>query len=257
MPAVRPAASKAVNEAAAVETVADQSLIPMVELRDLGKIHRSGRLEVEAIRNANLRVLPGEYVAVIGPSGSGKSTLLTMVGCLDRPTSGSCLLAGIDVAGMDDDELAQIRNERIGFVFQSYNLLGGSTALENVELPLIYSGVPRSERIARATRMLERVGLGDRMDHAPSELSGGQQQRVAIARALVTKPDLLLADEPTGNLDSVSGEDVLNLFDELNADGTCIVMITHEHDVARRAGRQLVIRDGVLDELDHELEDSP
>jgi putative ABC transport system ATP-binding protein len=222
---------------------------PMVELRALRKVYATGRLAVEALRGVDLVVDAGEYVAVVGPSGSGKSTLLTIVGCLDRPTSGQVVLGGVDAATLTDDELAGLRNERIGFVFQSYNLLGGTTALENVELPLVYAGVPRAERTERAARMLEKVGLADRMDHLPTELSGGQQQRVAIARALVTEPDLLLADEPTGNLDSHSGTEVLELFDQLNADGVCILMITHEDDVARRASRRMVIRDGEISEL--------
>jgi putative ABC transport system ATP-binding protein len=186
----------------------------------------------------------GEFVAIIGPSGSGKSTLMNILGCLDRPTSGSYVLDGTPVEELDDDGLALVRSRMIGFVFQSYNLLPRTSALENVATPLLYQGVPKHERLARAKAALERIGLGDRLDHDPTELSGGQQQRVAIARALVTEPRLLLADEPTGNLDSHTGEEVLELFGELHAAGVTIVLITHDADVAVRATRQVHVFDG-------------
>jgi putative ABC transport system ATP-binding protein len=215
-------------------------------MRGIGKIYRSGRLEVEALRDVDLDVADGDFVSVVGPSGSGKSTLMHLLGCLDRPTSGSYRLAGTDVSRLSDDELARVRNRTIGFVFQSFNLLPRTTALENVAMPLLYAGVGRAERTARAREALERLALGDRMGHEPSELSGGQQQRVAIARALVTRPAILLADEPTGNLDSASGADVLALLHELNATGTTIVLITHDSDVAVAARRSVHVRDGLV-----------
>jgi putative ABC transport system ATP-binding protein len=221
---------------------------PLLLVRDMTKVHQSGRLWVEALREVSLEVRRGEYVSIMGPSGSGKSTLLTVLGCLDRPTAGVYELAGSNVSELSDDELADIRNREIGFIFQAYNLLPRSTALQNVELPLVYAGVPRRERARRARAMLERVGLADRMQHAPAELSGGQQQRVAIARALVTTPSLLLADEPTGNLDTASGADVMNLLDDLHTGGVTIVLITHEAEVADRAQRQCLIRDGRISE---------
>ncbi len=219
---------------------------PVIEMRGIGKIYRSGRLEVEALRDVDLDVADGDFVSVVGPSGSGKSTLMHLLGCLDRPTSGSYRLAGTDVSRLSDDELARVRNRTIGFVFQSFNLLPRTTALENVAMPLLYAGVGRAERTARAREALERLALGDRMGHEPSELSGGQQQRVAIARALVTRPAILLADEPTGNLDSASGADVLALLHELNATGTTIVLITHDSDVAVAARRSVHVRDGLV-----------
>jgi putative ABC transport system ATP-binding protein len=217
---------------------------PVIHLQDVRKVYRSGSLEVEALRGVSLQISPGEYVAVMGPSGSGKSTLMHIVGCLDVPTDGSYRLAGEDVGTMSEDGLADVRNRRIGFVFQQFNLLPSLTALRNVELPLAYASVPRSVRRDRAVAALERVGLGDRVEHRPGELSGGQQQRVAFARALVTEPDLLLADEPTGNLDSVSTADVLALLGELNEAGRTIVLITHEADVAAQARRVVRMRDG-------------
>ncbi len=217
---------------------------PVIEMRGIGKVYRSGRLEVDALREVDLEVHSGDFLAIVGPSGSGKSTLMNLLGCLDRPTSGTYRLTGENVAELNDDALARLRNRTIGFVFQSFNLLPRTTALENVAMPLLYAGVSRGERNARAREALERLGLGDRMEHQPSELSGGQQQRVAIARALVTKPAILLADEPTGNLDSQSGADVLALLHELNASGTTVVLITHDGDVAVAAKRSVHVKDG-------------
>jgi putative ABC transport system ATP-binding protein len=206
-----------------------------------------GGVEVHALRGLDLDVRRGEYAAIMGPSGSGKSTLLQILGCLDLPTSGSYVLAGDEVASLDEDALSTIRNQRIGFVFQAYNLLGRATALDNVALPLLYRGLPLRERRARALEALERVGLGDRTHHRPNELSGGQKQRVAIARALATEPDILLADEPTGNLDSRTGDEILGLFDDLHQEGRTILMVTHENDVAEHCERIIRIRDGVVE----------
>jgi putative ABC transport system ATP-binding protein len=222
---------------------------PVIALEHVRKVYRSGSIEVAALRGVTLGIHTGEYVAVMGPSGSGKSTLMHILGCLDVPTSGSYHLAGEDVSAMSEGELAHVRNRRIGFVFQQFNLLASLTALRNVELPLAYAGVPRAQRRERAVAALERVGLGDRVEHRPGELSGGQQQRVAVARALVTEPDLLLADEPTGNLDSVSTTDMLALLRELHGTGRTIVVITHEPDVAEQAHRVVRLRDGqVIDD---------
>jgi putative ABC transport system ATP-binding protein len=221
--------------------------VPVIDIRGLTRIYDTGRLQVAALRGVDLQVMPGEFMAIVGPSGSGKSTLMNIIGCLDRPTAGSYELAGTSVAELDDDELARLRSRTIGFVFQSYNLLPRTSALENVATPLLYQGIGRKERKARATAMLGRLGLGDRLDHEPSELSGGQQQRVAIARALVTEPALLLADEPTGNLDSASGTEVMGLLHELNDSGRTIVLITHDHDVAAQAKRQVHVLDGRLE----------
>jgi putative ABC transport system ATP-binding protein len=204
------------------------------------------RVRVDALRDVSLEVSEGEFVAIVGPSGSGKSTMMNIIGCLDRPTEGVYRLAGTPVASLGDDGLARLRSRTIGFVFQSYNLLPRTSALDNVATPLLYQGVGRRERIARATAALERLGLGDRLDHEPTELSGGQQQRVAVARAIVTDPALILADEPTGNLDSASGRDVLLLLRELHAAGRTIVLITHDADVAAAAERQIHIRDGMI-----------
>jgi putative ABC transport system ATP-binding protein len=223
--------------------------LPVIDLLDVTKTYRTGSFTVEAVRGVTLSIQPGEYVAIMGPSGSGKSTLMHIVGCLDPLTSGSYRLAGQDVSRMPDDELADVRNRRIGFVFQQFNLLPSLAAWRNVELPLCYAGVRRDVRRSRAVDALGRVGLADRIMHRPGELSGGQQQRVAIARALVTDPALLLADEPTGNLDSSATADVLALFDELHQAGRTIVLITHEADVALRAGRVVRLRDGRI-ELD-------
>ena len=217
---------------------------PVLELADVGKTYRSGSLEVDALRGVSVTIDRGEFVAISGPSGSGKSTLMHILGCLDVPTSGSFHLAGEDVSAMDEDQLADVRNRHIGFVFQQFNLLPYLTAWRNVELPLVYAGIDRAERRRRALLALDQVGLADRADHKPGELSGGQQQRVAVARALVTEPALILADEPTGNLDSTSTQEVLDLFDELNRRGRTVVLITHESDVAARAGRTVQIRDG-------------
>ena len=219
---------------------------PVIALHDVAKTYQRGALEVEALRGITLEIPTGDYVAIMGPSGSGKSTLMHILGCLDVPTSGRYLLAGQDVSRMDETELADVRNRRIGFVFQQFNLLPSLPAWRNVELPLIYAGVGRADRRERAMRALARVGLAQRVDHRPGELSGGQQQRVAVARALVGDPDLILADEPTGNLDSRSSDEVLALLSELHASGRTIVLITHEADVARAAARILRIRDGVL-----------
>ena len=220
---------------------------PILRLQDVGKVYATGSVEVEALRGVSMQVERGEYVAIMGPSGSGKSTLMHILGCLDVPTSGSYDLAGEDVSTMSEAALATVRNRQIGFVFQQFNLLASLPAWRNVELPLCYSGMGRAERKERAMRALERVGLGDRVDHRPGELSGGQQQRVAIARALVTDPALILADEPTGNLDSHSSADVLGLFTELHDQGRTIVLITHERDVARSAQRIVRILDGQVD----------
>ena len=219
---------------------------PVIEARDLWKTYRNGTLEVDALRGVSFEIQSAEYVAIMGPSGSGKSTLMHILGCLDVPTSGSFRLAGEDASTMTEEELAHVRNKRIGFVFQQFNLLASLSAWRNVELPLLYAGVDRTERKRRALDSLERVGLESRVDHRPGELSGGQQQRVAIARALVTNPDLILADEPTGNLDSASAADVLHLLDELHVGGRTIVLITHDAEVAGTAQRTMRIRDGQI-----------
>jgi len=220
---------------------------PILRLVDVGKVYATGAVEVEALRGVSMEVARGEYVAIMGPSGSGKSTLMHILGCLDVPSTGSYDLAGEDVSAMSEEALAHVRNRQIGFVFQQFNLLASLPAWRNVELPLCYSGVGRAERKERAIRALERVGLGDRVDHRPGELSGGQQQRVAVARALVTDPALILADEPTGNLDSHSSADVLQLFAELHDQGRTIVLITHEREVAGLAQRVVGILDGQVD----------
>lgn len=218
----------------------------MIEVRNLRKVYTMGEEELAALAGVDLDVTRGEYVAVIGPSGSGKSTLMNILGGLDRPTSGDYRFEGEDVAHFTDDELADFRRRRIGFVFQSFQLLPRLSALQNVELPMIYAGLPRDERRARAAELLERVGLGGRMGHRPTQLSGGQQQRVAVARSLANRPDLLLADEPTGALDTQTSRDVLKLFDELNADGLTLMVVTHDPEVAAEARRRISFRDGVI-----------
>ena len=220
----------------------------IVQLTDVRKTYRSGSLTVDALRGVTAHIDEGEYVAIMGPSGSGKPTLMNILGCLDVPSAGSYLLGGEDVSRMTESDLAVVRNQRIGFVFQQFNLLAAMTALRNVELPLMYAGASRAERRHRAHEALAKVGLADRVEHRPGELSGGQQQRVCIARALVTDPDIILADEPTGNLDSRSTADVLALLADLHGQGRTIILITHEHDVAEVAERQLLIRDGLLSE---------
>jgi len=221
-------------------------MTPVVHLREITKVYRLGKVEIPALRGVNLDVAPGEFVAIMGPSGSGKSTLMNLIGCLDRPTSGVYILDGQDVSRMSDDDLADVRNGRIGFIFQTFNLLPRLSALKNVEMPMLYAGVPRPERRARAVEALERVGLVHRLHHTAPELSGGEQQRVAIARALVNRPAILLADEPTGNLDSRSGEEILAIFQELNAAGITIAMVTHDREIAEHAGRIVTLRDGVV-----------
>jgi putative ABC transport system ATP-binding protein len=216
----------------------------LIEMRDLEKTYTVGEEKVRALRGVTFSIDRGEYVAIMGPSGSGKSTLMNLIGCLDTPTGGEYLLNGTQVQSMTDDDLARIRNREIGFVFQTFNLLARTSALAQVELPLVYSGLPKKERRERAEKALERVGLSDRAHHNPNELSGGQRQRVAIARALVTGPSLLLADEPTGNLDSATGEDIMRLFRELNDQGNAIILVTHEEDIAAHARRIIRIRDG-------------
>jgi putative ABC transport system ATP-binding protein len=225
---------------------ASKPLPPIIELNRVSRVYDTGRIQVPALIDVSLRVEDGEFLAIIGPSGSGKSTMMNILGCLDRPTSGRYILDGQPVDELDNDGLAFVRSRSIGFVFQSYNLLPRTTALENVAAPLMYQGVPRKERLARAQAALERLGLADRLHHVPSELSGGQQQRVGIARALVTEPALLLADEPTGNLDSHSGAEVLGLFRDLHSLGRTIVLITHDVDVAAAADRVVHLRDGAL-----------
>ncbi len=218
----------------------------MIRMRSIRKVYSTGRVEVTALKGVDLDVGANEYLAVVGPSGSGKSTLMNILGCLDTPTSGEYVLSGESVGGLDRNRLAEIRNRHVGFVFQNFNLLPYATALENVELPLLFAGVPTRERRERAAAMLERVDLADRMDHKPTELSGGQMQRVAIARALVNRPAMVLADEPTGNLDTASGKGIVGLFQELYGAGQTIVMITHDMNVAKLASRIVQIRDGEI-----------
>ena len=220
----------------------------MIEAKELCKVYPMGGVTVEALRGVDLSIGRGEYVAILGPSGSGKSTLMHLLGCLDTPTSGQYRLDERPVEGLKRNELAHIRNDKIGFVFQSFNLLAHASALGNVELPLIYRSTSRRQRRQRAAELLERVGLKDRMDHKPSELSGGQRQRVALARALATDPDLILADEPTGNLDTVSGDEVVALFEELVGEGKTVIVVTHDLDIAERARRIVRLRDGLIEE---------
>ncbi len=220
----------------------------VLELKNVWKIYRpSEAVEVQALRGVTLSIKKGEYVAITGPSGAGKSTLMHIMGCLDVPTKGKVLLTGKDITKMNEDDLARVRGRTIGFVFQRYNLISSLTALQNVELPLMFQGVDQEKRRTKAIELLKRLGLGNRLNHKPNQLSGGQQQRVAIARALITEPEIILADEPTGNLDSSSGEEVLNIFDELHQEGKTIIMVTHEDYVSKRAERIIRIRDGRIE----------
>ncbi|MBT8423132.1 MAG: ABC transporter ATP-binding protein [Gammaproteobacteria bacterium] len=216
----------------------------LIRIRGLTRAYTMGDTTINALSGVDLDIYPNEYVAIMGPSGSGKTTLMNMIGCLDSPTSGTYALNGTETSGMSDSALARVRNREIGFVFQTFNLLARATALHNVELPLIYTGLPKAERIERSEAALTKVGLGERMEHRPGEMSGGQRQRVAIARALVTEPSILLADEPTGNLDSKTGHEIMMLFDELHSSGQTIVLVTHESDIAEHARREIVLRDG-------------
>ncbi len=218
----------------------------LIEIKNLYKTYSTGKLEVLALKEINFTILKNEFVSIMGPSGSGKSTLMNILGCLDRPSQGNYILDDVDTSELDDVELAKLRNKKIGFVFQSFNLLPRISALHNVELPMIYAGLEVSQRHKKAKEALERVGLGDRMDHKPNELSGGQKQRVAIARALVNNPSIILADEPTGNLDSRSGEEIMQIFQELNSEGATIVLVTHEPDIAQHTKRVITFRDGRL-----------
>jgi len=219
----------------------------IIDIKNITKLYEMGTEKLYALKGVDVVIERNEYVAIMGPSGSGKSTLMNIIGCLDTPTSGDYVLNGKDVHEMDDDELAEIRNKEIGFVFQTFNLLPRSNALHNVELPLIYSGLSKSDRIRRAEESLANVGLADRMKHKPNELSGGQRQRVAVARALVNNPSIILADEPTGNLDSKTGEEIMALFAELNKKGNTIIVVTHEEDIAKHANRIIKIRDGMIE----------
>jgi len=229
-----------------MSALAETAPAHLIEMRELTRMYDLGPQQIRALNGVDLKIDQGEYVAIMGPSGSGKSTLMNIIGCLDTPSSGTYLLDGVPVETLNDDELAAIRNRKIGFVFQTFNLLARTTALHNVELPLVYAKVHRIERRELAEEALKAVGLGDRMNHQPNELSGGQRQRVAIARALVNRPSLLLADEPTGNLDSQTGREILDLFHELHARGNSIILVTHEDDVAKEAARVIRLRDGKI-----------
>ena len=220
---------------------------PIIQIKDLTRFYQMGETEVRALNGVTFDVLENEYIAIMGPSGSGKSTLMNMIGCLDTPTGGEYILNNNRVSQMDDAELAEVRNREIGFVFQTFNLLPRTTCLANVELPLIYAGVKASERKERASEVLNKVGLGDRLDHKPNELSGGQRQRVAIARALVNSPSILLADEPTGNLDTKTGDEIMLLFEELYKAGNTIILVTHENEIAEYSRRIVRLRDGVIE----------
>ncbi len=227
----------------------------VISLDKIVKNYFIGSIVVEALRSVDVEIKTNEYVAIMGPSGSGKSTLMNLVGALDTPTSGEYILNGTDVSKMDDDRLAEIRNQEIGFIFQTFNLLPRYTALENVTLPLIYAGIGKTDRVAKATKTLEEVGLGDRMDHRPNELSGGQRQRVAVARALVNDPSIILADEPTGNLDSKTSADIMKLFGQIHDKGNTIILVTHEEDIARYAHRIIRLLDGEVDRI--EINENP
>ncbi|MDI6704840.1 MAG: ABC transporter ATP-binding protein [Bacillota bacterium] len=225
----------------------------MIEIENLCKSYVMGEIELEVLKHINLNIEANEFVSIVGPSGSGKSTLMNILGCLDTPTQGKYRLDGIDVGSMHGRKLAELRNRKIGFVFQSFNLLPRLTALENVELPMVYRGAQSREQREKAVSALEMVGLGDRLHHRPAELSGGQQQRVAIARAIVGEPAIILADEPTGNLDSASGKEVMELLQRLNRDGATLIVITHDLEIAQKAERQIFIRDGVMTEARKEM----
>lgn len=223
----------------------------LIEVNDLWKVYDMGNEKVNALQGVSLKINKGEYVAIMGPSGSGKSTIMNLIGCLDTPTQGTYLLNNQAVASMDDNELARIRNKEIGFVFQTFNLLPRATSLHNVELPLIYNGTSREGRKEKAEKALGRVGLGDRMMHKPNELSGGQRQRVAIARALVNDPSIILADEPTGNLDTNTGNEIMDLIQELNNQGNTVIVVTHEYEIAKKAQRIIFIRDGMIEKEEY------
>jgi putative ABC transport system ATP-binding protein len=229
-----------------LRTASGAEVQPVIRVEDVHKYYDLGETKVHALRGVNLEIAPGEFVAIMGASGSGKSTFMNLLGCLDTPSSGHYYLEGVDVAQLEKKELASIRNGKLGFVFQGFNLLARTTALENVELPTLYAHLPKEERLERAKRALEMVGLGERMEHFPSQLSGGQQQRVAIARALVNQPSILLADEPTGNLDSRTSVEIMQIFQDLNDQGLTVVLVTHEADIAHYAKRSIVFRDGKI-----------
>jgi len=219
----------------------------VIQIKDIKRDFQLGQETVKVLKGIDLHIKKGEYVAFMGPSGSGKSTLMNLLGCLDTPTSGSYILNGKDVSQLSDDELAEIRNKEIGFVFQTFNLLPRTTALDNVALPMIYAGKSKTERDIRATEVLKNVGLGDRMDHKPNQLSGGQRQRVAVGRALVNRPSIILADEPTGNLDSKTSVEIMNLFNEIHAAGNTVILVTHEEEIAEHAHRVIRLRDGIIE----------
>lgn len=219
----------------------------IIRLNDIGRMYRMGDEEIHALRSVTVNIKKNEYVAMMGPSGSGKSTLMNMIGCLDTPSKGQYVLNGQDVSNMDDNQLAEVRNKEIGFVFQTFNLLPRLSALENVALPLVYAGMPKAQRLKRAEEVLALVGLGNRMNHKPNEMSGGQRQRVAVARALVNHPSIILADEPTGNLDSKTSYEIMGLFEEIHQQGNTIILVTHEEDIARHAHRIVRLRDGLIE----------
>jgi len=223
---------------------------PVIDLQHIKKTYQMGKVEIHALRDVSLQIFPNDYVAIMGPSGSGKSTLMNILGCLDTPSDGDYFLNGTKVSDMTDAELAQIRNKEIGFVFQTFNLLSRSTALDNVSLPLVYAGLSKVARFEQAEKVLQSVGLGDRIDHKPNELSGGQRQRVAVARALVNNPAIILADEPTGNLDTKTSYEIMALFDDLHQNGNTIIVVTHEEDIAQYAQKIVRLRDGDVERID-------